>query len=52
MVRQLSRLNKGATLTAETDQEAVGYYRKNGFLVMCLGEKYPGTERFECVLMI
>ena len=39
-------------LTAETDQEAVGFYRKCGFRVESLGERYPGTERYRCTLQI
>ncbi|NME05464.1 GNAT family N-acetyltransferase [Psychrobacillus sp. BL-248-WT-3] len=36
-------------LTAETDCESVGFYRRCGFTVSSLGEKYPGVERFLCV---
>ncbi len=36
-------------LTAETDDGAVGFYRKCGFTIQSLGEKYPGTERFLCI---
>lgn len=39
-----------ATLRAETDSDAVGFYRRRGFAVHSLGEKYPGTERFDCIL--
>ncbi|MEK4522073.1 GNAT family N-acetyltransferase [Psychrobacillus sp. FSL W7-1457] len=35
-------------LTAETDCESVGFYRRYGFTVSSLGEKYPGVERFLC----
>lgn len=35
-------------LIAETDCEAVEFYRRCGFAVQSLGEKYPGTERFLC----
>jgi ribosomal protein S18 acetylase RimI-like enzyme len=35
-------------LEAETDAEAVDFYRRCGFAVQCLGEKYPGVERFRC----
>lgn len=35
-------------IQAETDQEAVGFYRKAGFVITSLGEKYPGVERFSC----
>lgn len=37
-----------SVLSAETDAEAVGFYRSCGFTVRSLGEKYPGTERFLC----
>ena len=37
-------------LVAETDATAVGFYRRCGFRVVSLGEIYPGTERFRCVL--
>ena len=35
-------------ITAETDKEAIDFYRKYGFSVTSLGEKYPGVERFLC----
>jgi ribosomal protein S18 acetylase RimI-like enzyme len=37
-------------ITAETDQDAVLFYKKLGFEITSLGEKYPGVERFRCVL--
>lgn len=37
-------------LTAETDAEAVEFYRRCGFAIASLGEVYPGTERFACTL--
>ena len=36
------------TVIAETDKEAVNFYRKFGFHITSLGEKYPGVERFDC----
>jgi len=36
------------TVVAETDKDAVDFYRKFGFKVASLGEKYPGVERFFC----
>ena len=33
-------------LDAETDGDAVGFYRSCGFEITSLGEKYPGVERF------
>jgi len=42
--------HKIKTLFAETDMDAVGFYRKCGFSINSLGEKYPGTERYKCVI--
>ncbi|MBB5180324.1 ribosomal protein S18 acetylase RimI-like enzyme [Planomicrobium koreense] len=39
------------SIIAETDREAVGFYRSIGFNVTSLGEKYPGVERFYCQLV-
>lgn len=39
-------------LTAETDREAVGFYRRCGFSITSLGERYPDVERFRCVLRV
>ncbi|HET7580162.1 MAG TPA: GNAT family N-acetyltransferase, partial [Bacillales bacterium] len=33
---------------AETDRDAVEFYRKIGFVATSLGDKYPGVERFLC----
>lgn len=35
-------------IIAETDDEAVDFYRNVGFTVSSLGEAYPGVERFKC----
>ncbi|MFC5603179.1 GNAT family N-acetyltransferase [Sporosarcina koreensis] len=35
-------------IIAETDLDAVEFYRNYGFKVSSLGEKYPGVERFLC----
>lgn len=43
------RIPPECPLVAETDAEAVGFYRSNGFSVATLGEKYPGVERFRVV---
>lgn len=40
----------GLSIVADTDAEAVGFYRSNGFSVTPLGEKYPGVERFRATL--
>lgn len=41
---------KCSVLKAETDDDAVGFYRKYGFHIDFLGEKYPGTIRYLCTL--
>ena len=41
---------KPQAVRLETDNDAVGFYRRCGFSVTSLGEKYPGIERFECRL--
>lgn len=50
MIDELLRVEALSELVAETDQDAVGFYRRCGFVVKSLGEKYPGTERFLCSL--
>ena len=37
-------------LEAETDGDAVEFYRCCGFWIHSLGEVYPGVERFRCIL--
>ncbi|MBP3964631.1 GNAT family N-acetyltransferase [Paenibacillus lignilyticus] len=48
IILELLELEKPAVLLAETDEEAVDFYRSSRFTVESLGEKYPGTERFKC----
>ena len=36
------------TIFAETDKDAVDFYRKCGFSITNLGEKYPNVERYKC----
>jgi len=43
---------KCASIQAETDDDAVGFYRKYGFDIISLGEKYPGTIRYLCTLQL
>ena len=45
-----ARAQTGLPLVAETDSDAVGFYRACGFEVTGLGERYPGVHRFRCVL--
>jgi ribosomal protein S18 acetylase RimI-like enzyme len=35
-------------LVAKTDRDAVQFYRRCGFTIASLGERYPGVERFLC----
>lgn len=39
-------------ITAETDDDAVDFYRKYGFKIKSLGEKYPGIVRYLCTLKL
>ncbi len=39
-------------ITAETDDDAVGFYRSYGFKIISLGEKYPGTIRYLCIFKL
>lgn len=50
MILAASELLRPDEIVAETDDEAVGFYRRCGFAVTSLGEKYPGTVRYRCVL--
>jgi GNAT superfamily N-acetyltransferase len=50
IIDELLELEKPAKLIAMTDLEAVDFYRKYGFSMYSLGEKYPGVERFLCKL--
>ncbi|MGX4586863.1 GNAT family N-acetyltransferase [Paenibacillus chitinolyticus] len=47
-ILELIQLKKPREIVAETDEDAVDFYRSIGFTVSSLGEKYPGTERFVC----
>ena len=48
MIHQISQQRKPARIIAETDKDAVGFYKNCGFTITSLGEKYPGVERFLC----
>lgn len=50
LVAAASRMYPSATITAETDRDAVEFYRRLGFGIESLGERYPGVERFNCKL--
>lgn len=49
MVKAALAKIEAPAIEAETDSEAVGFYRSLGFMTTSLGEKYPGVERFHCV---
>lgn len=44
------RARVGHPLIAETDDEALAFYQALGFRIKPLGEKYPGIQRYQCVL--
>lgn len=50
MIKHVMQIHNLVRLEAETDRDAVGFYQRAGFAVTSLGEKYPGVERFLCVL--
>lgn len=52
MIKEVLRMHQLMYLEAETDDEAVEFYKKIGFQVKSLGEKYPGVERFYCYLEV
>ncbi|MHB1505304.1 MAG: GNAT family N-acetyltransferase [Sulfobacillus sp.] len=48
MVEAVIAHHQLAALTAETDKDAVDFYRRCGFVVTSLGQMYLGGERFLC----
>lgn len=48
MIEQVIKLHGIQEIFAETDVDAVDFYRKSGFNIKSLGEKYPGRERYYC----
>lgn len=52
MILEAMTKEKPERVIAETDEEAVDFYRNIGFIVHSLGEQYPGTERFRCVFEV
>ncbi|MED0875821.1 GNAT family N-acetyltransferase [Bacillus mobilis] len=50
MINEVLKIHQLTYVEAETDKEAVEFYKKIGFQVKSLGEKYPGVERFQCYL--
>ncbi|MGE6848528.1 GNAT family N-acetyltransferase [Bacillus tropicus] len=50
MIKEVVRMYQLTYIEAETDDEAVEFYKNIGFQIKSLGEKYPGIERFHCYL--
>ncbi|GLC87137.1 GNAT family N-acetyltransferase [Lysinibacillus piscis] len=50
MIRFIKVKYKATLIIAETDCDAVNFYRNVGFNIVSLGEKYPHVERFTCTL--
>lgn len=48
MIEEVIKRHEVQEIFAETDVDAVGFYRKIGFNIKSLGEKYPSRERFYC----
>ncbi len=48
LIQQALRTFALTQISAETDHDAVEFYRACGFAIQSLGEKYPGTIRFLC----
>ncbi|MFJ8526782.1 GNAT family N-acetyltransferase [Bacillus sp. NPDC094106] len=48
MIKKMIHVHGLTYIEAETDCEAVEFYRKFGFMITSLGEKYQGVERFHC----
>ena len=49
MLTEVLALESAQVLVAETDDDAVGFYRCFGFETEDLGMKYAGTRRYRCV---
>lgn len=47
-ILELIEMTQPRIVQTETDEEAVEFYRRIGFEIESLGERYPGVERFRC----
>jgi len=52
MIKSLIQFYPDQKIIAETDLDSVGFYRKLGFDIQNLEEKFPVKERFLCSLEI
>lgn len=50
LIQHVRRVLHPEEIIAETDNDAVEFYRNIGFHIINLGEKYPGIQRYECRL--
>lgn len=50
MIKEVVRIYQLTYIEAETDDGAVEFYKRIGFQVKSLGEKYPGIERLHCYM--
>ena len=50
MIHETAKHLSCAEIYAETDDDAVMFYKQCGFTVQALGEKYPGVMRYLCTL--
>ncbi|MBP7401224.1 MAG: GNAT family N-acetyltransferase [Clostridia bacterium] len=48
LIQAVTRMHEPYQIVAETDADAVAFYRRCGFQVKSLGEKYPGVVRYRC----
>ena len=48
LLEEIARLGGHRCIEAETDRDSVQFYRRCGFAITSLGEKFPGVERFRC----
>ena len=48
LLEEMARVGDHAWLEAETDRDSVRFYRRCGFSISSLGEKFAGVERFRC----
>ena len=52
MISYIKNKHSLSIICAETDKDAIHFYKNFGFTITSLGEKYPGVERFKCILEI
>jgi ribosomal protein S18 acetylase RimI-like enzyme len=48
LLLEVLELKKPSLMIAETEEEAVDFFRNVGFMISSLGQAYPAMERFRC----